>query len=243
MAPNVSNIEDVDMHDFQGLVQLARDLAIDLVLPGPDDVVVDGIADVFEKADIPCFAPSKAAARLEGSKAFAKDFMRRFNIPTAEYRTFDAYDLAREYASAINHRIVIKASGLAAGKGVVLPETKEEAQRELHEMMVDKKFGDSKVVIEEFLSGDEISILTFSDGHTFKSLPPCQDHKRIFDGSRGPNTGGMGVYGPTDFVSSDMMAQIERDIIAPTLQGLKDDGMLCHCGFCILVCLRTLADS
>lgn len=169
--------------------------------------------------------------------------MRRFNIPTAEYRTFDAYDLAREYASAINHRIVIKASGLAAGKGVVLPETKEEAQRELHEMMVDKKFGDSKVVIEEFLSGDEISILTFSDGHTFKSLPPCQDHKRIFDGSRGPNTGGMGVYGPTDFVSSDMMAQIERDIIAPTLQGLKDDGMLCPCGFCILVCLRTLADS
>jgi phosphoribosylamine--glycine ligase/phosphoribosylformylglycinamidine cyclo-ligase len=119
---------------------------------------------------------------------------------------------------------VIKASGLAAGKGVVLPETKEEAQRELYEIMVDGKFGHPEVVIEEFLSGDEISILTYSDGRAFKSLPPAQDHKRIFDESKGPNTGGMGVYGPTDFVSTELMYQIEREIIAPTFDGLRTDG-------------------
>ncbi|KAG7100518.1 Bifunctional purine biosynthetic protein ADE1 like [Verticillium longisporum] len=223
MAPNVSNVEHADMHDFQSLVALARTLAVDLVLPGPDDVVVEGIADVFEQAGIPCFAPSKAAAKLEGSKTFAKDFMRRYDIPTAEYRNFDTYEHARDYLSSINHRVVIKVSGLAAGKGVVLPETQGKAQRELREMMVDKKFGHQEVVIEEFLSGDEISILTFSDGHTFRSLPPVQDHKRIFNGSEGPNTGGMGVYGPVDFVSRELMAQMEKDIIVPTFQGLRSD--------------------
>ncbi|KAG7100799.1 DNA polymerase delta catalytic subunit like protein [Verticillium longisporum] len=178
------------MHDFQSLVALARTLAVDLVLPGPDDVVVEGIADVFEQ----------------------------------EYRNFDTYEHARDYLSSINHRVVIKVSGLAAGKGVVLPETQGKAQRELREMMVDKKFGHQEVVIEEFLSGDEISILTFSDGHTFRSLPPVQDHKRIFNGSEGPNTGGMGVYGPVDFVSRELMAQMEKDIIVPTFQGLRSDG-------------------
>ncbi|CRK35687.1 hypothetical protein BN1708_001319 [Verticillium longisporum] len=231
MAPNVSNVEHADMHDFQSLVALARTLAVDLVLPGPDDVVVEGIADVFEQAGIPCFAPSKAAAKLEGSKTFAKDFMRRYDIPTAEYRNFDTYEHARDYLSSINHRVVIKVSGLAAGKGVVLPETQGKAQRELREMMVDKKFGHQEVVIEEFLSGDEISILTFSDGHTFRSLPPVQDHKRIFNGSEGPNTGGMGVYGPVDFVSRELMAQMEKDIIVPTFQGLRsDDIQIFHAG-------------
>ncbi|KAF7544872.1 hypothetical protein G7Z17_g9618 [Cylindrodendrum hubeiense] len=225
MASNVSNIANIAMSDFQGLVTLARDLAIELVIPGPDDVVVDGIADFFGAAGIPCFAPSKAAAMLEGSKTFAKDFMRRYSIPTAEYRNFKLYDQAKEYLSSINDRVVIKVSGLAAGKGVVLPETKDDAQQELREIMVDRKLGDvgEEVVIEEFLSGDEISILTFSDGYDFKSLPPGQDHKRIFDGSRGPNTGGMGVYGPTDFVSRELMTQIEKEILAPTLGGLQTD--------------------
>ncbi|PNH41487.1 hypothetical protein VD0004_g5655 [Verticillium dahliae] len=185
-APNVSNVEHADMHDFESLVAWARTLAVDLVLPGPDDVVVEGIADVFEQG-------------WRGQKTFAKDFIRRYGIPTAEYRNFDTYEHARDYLSSVNHRVVIKVSGLAAGKGVVLPETQEEAQRELHEMMVDKKFGHQEVVIKEFLSGDEISILAFCDGHTFRSLPPVRDHKRIFDGSKGPITGGMGVYGPGDF--------------------------------------------
>lgn len=152
--------------------------------------------------------------------------MRKYGIPTAEYRNFDDYDQAKEYLASTSHRVVIKVSGLAAGKGVMLPETAEEAQRELHEIMVDRKFGavGANVVIEEFLEGDEFSILTFSDGSVFKSLPPGQDHKRIFDGSRGPNTGGMGVYGPTDFVSRAEMDKIEREVLAPTFEGLKSEG-------------------
>ncbi|KAK0387070.1 hypothetical protein NLU13_5383 [Sarocladium strictum] len=226
MATNVSNIDGVDMHDFKELIQVAHSLSIDLVLTGPDDIVVAGIADAFKQAGIPCFAPSKAASQLEGSKVFAKDFMTRHNIPTAKYRSFSRYEDAREYISAANYRVVIKSSGLAAGKGVVLPESKEDSYKELYEVMVGKKFGSANahVVIEEFLLGDEISILTFSDGRTFKSLPPCQDHKQIFDGSKGPNTGGMGVYGPTDFVSSSIMDEIERKIIGPTFEGLRSDG-------------------
>ncbi|RNJ53641.1 tetrahydrofolate synthase [Verticillium nonalfalfae] len=216
MAPNVSNVEHADMHDFKGLVALARALAVELIRPGPGDVVVEGIADVFEPAGIPCFAPLKAAAKLEGSKTLAKDFMRRYNIPTAEYRNFNTYEHARDYLSSINHRVVIKVSGLAAGKGVVLPEVQEEAKRELREMMVDNKLGLQEVVIQEFLSGDEINVLTFCDGHNFRSLPPVQGHKKIFDGSKGPNTGGMGFYGPVDFVSRGLMAQMEKDLIVPT---------------------------
>lgn len=152
--------------------------------------------------------------------------MQRHNIPTAEYRNFSDYSAASAYLAEVKHRVVIKVSGLAAGKGVVLPETPEEAQKELRAIMVDGRFGDAgtEVVIEEFLTGDEISILTFSDGRTFKSLPPGQDHKRIFDGARGPNTGGMGVYGPTDFVSAAMMERIKREILEPTFQGLRDEG-------------------
>ena len=177
------------------------------------------------KANIPCFAPSKAAAELEGSKIFAKDFMNRYSIPTAAHLNFDKFDEAKAYIAAVDHRVVIKVSGLAAGKSVVLPESQDEALQELYEIMVGKKFGHSSVVIEEFLEGDEISILTFSDGHTFKSLPPAQDHKSIFNGSKGPNTGGMGVYAPVDFVSRETMAQIEKDILGPTFRGLQTHGL------------------
>lgn len=227
MGPQVSNVDYVDMSDFSGLVELSKKLAIDLVLPGPDDIVVDGVADVFAAAGIPCFAPSRAAAELEGSKTFSKDFMERHSIPTAKFRNFDNYEMAQQYLSNVNYRVVIKVSGLAAGKGVVLPETPEEAQRELSEIMIDRKFGAAgeHIVIEEYMEGDEISILTFCDGSgTFKSLPPGQDHKRIFDGSKGPNTGGMGVYGPTDFVTADMLTEIDRTILRPTLGGLKAEG-------------------
>lgn len=178
-------------------------------------------------AGIACFAPSKVAAELEGSKAFAKDFMSRHGIPTAEHRTFEDYDAARDYLSSITHRVVIKVSGLAAGKGVVLPETAEEAQSELRQIMLERKFGTAgeQVVIEEFLVGDEISILTFCDPiGAFRSLPPGQDHKRVYDGSKGPNTGGMGVYGPTDFVSNETLSVIEQTILGPTLEGLKAEG-------------------
>jgi phosphoribosylamine--glycine ligase/phosphoribosylformylglycinamidine cyclo-ligase len=166
---------------------------------------------------------------LEGSKTFSKDFMKRHSIPTADFKNFNNYDAACQYLSSINHRVVIKVSGLAAGKGVVLPETPEDAQRELRKIMVEQKFGavGEDVVIEEFLEGDEISMLTFSDGTgTFKSLPPGQDHKRIFDGSKGPNTGGMGVYGPTDFVTIDMLSEIDNTVLKPTFEGLATEGEL-----------------
>lgn len=175
---------------------------------------------------IPCFAPTKEAAEIEGSKTFAKDFMRRHRIPTAEYRNFSDYGLAKDYLVTITHRVVIKVSGLAAGKGVIIPASNEEAQEALKEIMLEGKFGSagSSVVIEEYLEGDEISILTFSDGTTMKTLSPAQDHKRIFDGDKGPNTGGMGTYAPVPMATPEIMREIENEILKPTLEGLKSEG-------------------
>ena len=181
---------------------------------------------IDEAVGIPCFAPTRQAAEIEGSKTFAKDFMRRHQIPTAEYRNFSDYELAKEYLAAIDHRVVIKVSGLAAGKGVIIPASKEEAQEALKEMMVGGKFGSagSSVVIEEYLEGDEISISTFSDGTTTKTISPAQDHKRIFDGDKGPNTGGMGVYAPVPMATPEVMREIENKILKPTFEGLKAEG-------------------
>jgi len=152
--------------------------------------------------------------------------MTRHSIPTAEYRTFTDYDAAKQYVKSISHKVVIKASGLAAGKGVFLPETRDETIQALKEIMLDRKFGDAggEVVIEEFLEGEELSILTFSDGKTFKSLPPAQDHKRIFDGDKGPNTGGMGCYAPTRIASASVLDEIDKCILDPTFEGLRQEG-------------------
>jgi phosphoribosylamine--glycine ligase len=176
--------------------------------------------------EIPCFAPSKAAAQLEGSKAFAKSFMQKYNIPTAEHRSFDDLEDAKKYVGEVDHRIVIKADGLAAGKGVVIPGTKAEALSELHDIMQEGNFSTagSSVVIEDHMDGDEISILTFSDGKTFHSLPPGQDHKRILEGNKGPNTGGMGVYSPVPFVTREDLDKIDKSILRPTFEGLKAEG-------------------
>ncbi|WEW58970.1 phosphoribosylamine-glycine ligase [Emydomyces testavorans] len=225
--PNVSNIREVEENDYPGLVALAKALGIGLVVVGPDNAVVDGIESYFKASGIPCFAPTKKAAEIEGSKTFAKDFMKKHNIPTAEYRAFSSYNNAKQYLEdADDARVVIKVDGLAAGKGVILPANKVEALQALREIMIDGKFGHAgqSVIIEEYLEGDEISILSFSDGKTFMSLPPGQDHKRIFDGNRGLNTGGMGVYAPLPFVGPDQMREINRDIIQPTLDGLKAEG-------------------
>jgi len=198
----------------------------------------------YEKVGIPCFGPSKEAARMEGSKAFSKDFMQRHNIPTAEYRNFTVYEEARAYLEKLNHNVVIKASGLAAGKGVIIPRTKEEALTALKEMMVDKEFGAAgkfvqhlpsmwlpltqfagdEVVIEEFLEGDELSILTLSDGYTTISLPPAQDHKRIFDGDLGPNTGGMGCYAPTRIAPQAVVDEVHKTVLQPTVDGMRREG-------------------
>ena len=182
-------------------------------------------ADFDSPAGIRCYGPSKSAARMEGSKTFSKDFMKKFNIPTAAYENFSRYEDAKKYLESINHNVVIKASGLAAGKGVIIPSTKEEAQAALKEIMLDKEFGAAgdEIVIEEFLEGDELSILSFSDGYTIRSLPPAQDHKRIFDGDKGPNTGGMGCYAPTNIATKELIAEIERTILQPTIDGMRKE--------------------
>jgi len=166
-CPKVTNNTSVKADDYPGLVALAQKHNINLVVPGPEAPLVDGIEGYFRAVGIPCYGPSKEAARMEGSKTFSKDFMKRHNIPTAAYENFSIYKKAREYLDSIDHNVVLKASGLAAGKGVIIPTTKAEAQAALKEIMLDREFGSAgdEVVIEEFLEGDELSILSFSDGH------------------------------------------------------------------------------
>jgi len=163
---------------------------------------------------------------MEGSKTFSKDFMSRHNIPTARYQNFNKYKEAARYLDSVNHDVVIKASGLAAGKGVIIPTSKGEAHQALKEIMLDRQFGDAgdEVVIEEYLEGDELSVLTFSDGYTIKSLPPAQDHKRVFDDDKGPNTGGMGCYAPTRVAPKEVIAEIDRNIVQPSIDGMRKEG-------------------
>ncbi|KAG9232963.1 putative bifunctional purine ADE1 [Amylocarpus encephaloides] len=225
-CPKVTNDTSVKADDYPGLVALAQKSNVNLVVPGPEVPLVDGIEGYFRAAGIRCYGPSKLAARMEGSKTFSKDFMERNNIPTAAYRNFSDYEEARKYLDSVSHDVVLKASGLAAGKGVLIPTTKEEAHKGLKEIMLDKDFGDAgdEIVIEEFLQGDELSILTFSDGYTIRSLPPAQDHKRIFDGDQGPNTGGMGCYAPTKIASKGLIEQVEKYILQPTIDGMRNEG-------------------
>lgn len=163
---------------------------------------------------------------MEGSKAFAKDFMKRYGIPTAAYHSFDNYERAKEYLDSVAHDVVIKASGLAAGKGVVIPRTKEEAHTALKNMMLAKDFGSAgdEVVIEEYLVGEELSILAFSDGYTVRALPPAQDHKRVYDGDQGPNTGGMGCYAPTRIAPPAVLERIHAEILQQTVNGMRKEG-------------------
>ncbi|OHE99974.1 phosphoribosylamine-glycine ligase [Colletotrichum orchidophilum] len=220
-----SNCREVAVDNFDGLVGLSKSLGIDIVIIGPDDAVVGGMGDHFRNNGIRCFSPSQRAAIIEGSKDYAKDFMCRWKIPTALYETFDKVDCdkAKAYVRNLGRRVVIKVDGLAAGKGVILPETVQEAEKALEDVMLKDKFGDAgdKVIIEEYLEGYEISILTFTDGKSILSLPPGQDHKRIHDGDRGLNTGGMGVYAPVSSVTDEQMADIEETIILPTILGLE----------------------
>ncbi|KAL8361929.1 hypothetical protein RB601_007632 [Gaeumannomyces tritici] len=223
--PKVSNNTTVSAEDFDGFVALARASNVNLVVPGPEAPLVDGVEAYFRRAGIPCFGPSRDAARMEGSKTFSKDFMKRHNIPTAAYENFSDHAAASAYVSKVGHNVVIKATGLAAGKGVIIPGTAQEAQDALKQIMVDKAFGAAgdEVVVEEFLEGDELSILSFCDGYTIRSLPPAQDHKRIFDGDQGPNTGGMGCYAPTNIATPELIARIEREVLQPTIDGMRRD--------------------
>ena len=212
---------------FPDLVKHARQNGLNLVVVGPEAPLVDGIEGFFRAVGIPVFGPSQKAARMEGSKTFSKDFMQRHEIPTAAYKNFTDYNQAKEYVEHVKHDVVIKASGLAAGKGVIIPTTKQEAYDALDAIMVKKEFKDAgdEVVVEEFLEGDELSVLSFCDGYTVRSLPPAQDHKRALDGDQGPNTGGMGAYAPTQLATPELVAQIDREIVQPTIDAMRNESM------------------
>ncbi|VEU23543.1 DEKNAAC104540 [Brettanomyces naardenensis] len=212
--------------EFPSLVDFAVKNDVTLVIPGPEQPLVDGVADAFAKVGIPAFGPSKEAAQMEGSKAFAKDFMQRHNIPTAGYKNFTDYEEARKYVESSNSRLVIKASGIAAGKGVLIPTNKQEALDALKEVMVDRNFGSAgdEVVVEEFLDGEELSVLCLSDGYSFVYLPPAQDHKRIGNGDTGLNTGGMGAYSPAPLATPALLSKVEETILRPSIDGMRKDG-------------------
>ncbi len=223
--------------DLPGIVALAKEKAIDLVVVGPEDPLAAGLTDHLLAAGIPTFGPTQAAAQLESSKAFSKDFMARHNIPTARYQSFTDFDAALAYFrqwSVVSGQYsvtsvqfpVIKASGLAAGKGVILPNTAEEGENALREIMLDGKFGDAgaEVVIEERLTGREVSILAFSDGKTVVPMLPAQDHKRLLDHDEGPNTGGMGVFAPSPYCPPELIQQAMKTAIQPVIDGMRAEG-------------------
>ncbi len=213
--------------DIPNLLDFARNEKIDLTLVVSDDPLSIGMVYQFRAEGLRVWGPTKAAAKLEWSKAFSKDFMRRHNLPTAKFEIFTDFEKAKDYVKKQSLPIVIKASGLALGKGVIICQTQEEASEALENMFVKKIFGDSgsEVVIEEFLTGPEISIHAFSDGESYKMFPPSQDHKKIGEGDTGPNTGGIGTISPLPFVNNEMMDKIEKEIVAPTLKGMADDGI------------------
>ena len=217
----------VDSANPEAIAELAKKEQVDFTVIGPEIPLVAGVVDEFKKHGMKIFGPSKAAAQLEGSKAFSKEFMKRNNIPTAAYETFTDLQLAKNYLKEHPAPIVVKASGLAAGKGAVVCMTNEEALNALEEMLGEKAiFGESgkTVVTEEFMEGEEASIFAVCNGSDYVLLAPAQDHKRIFDNDEGPNTGGMGAYAPAPLVDASMLAKIKAEIVEPTLAGMVKEG-------------------
>lgn len=213
--------------DIKGLLDFVQKEKIDLTLAIPDDPLALGIVDEFWKNNLQIFGPTKRAAQLESSKAFAKRFMKRNNLPTARFEVFTDFWQAKDYLEGENLPIVIKASGLALGKGVIIAQSKKEALEALEDILIKKIFGESgnEVVIEEFLEGPEISTHAFSDGISYKVFPSSEDHKRIGENDIGPNTGGMGTVAPLPFVTKEIMEKIEQEIIAPTLEAMRKEGI------------------
>jgi phosphoribosylamine---glycine ligase len=227
--------------DVEGLLSFARTEKMDLTIVGPEQPLVLGLVDRFEAEGLAIVGPSQMAARLEGSKAFAKAFMERYSIPTARHQTFSAsmYDEAARYLRQEGAPVVIKASGLAAGKGAVVCETLEEAEDTLRDMLVDRTLGDaaSEVVIEAFMEGEEVSIFALTDGRSYVLLPPAQDHKRIGEGDTGPNTGGMGAYAPAPLADGRLLTRVCREVVEPTLAGMEAEGHpykgILYCGLMV----------
>ena len=217
----------IDWQQSDHLITFLKDNQVDLVVVGPEAPLVAGLADVLNKAGIPVFGPSKAAAQLEGSKVFAKDVMKKYNIPTAAYGVFHNVDQAKEFIAQMGAPIVVKADGLAAGKGVVVAMTIEEANAAVEDMLSGNRFGEagSTVVIEEFMEGEEASLLAFVDGKTVVPMIASQDHKRIFDGDKGPNTGGMGTYAPAPVLTDALRDEAMKTILEPMVAAMENEGM------------------
>ncbi|MBT9143110.1 MAG: Phosphoribosylamine--glycine ligase [Dehalococcoidia bacterium] len=209
-------------------MEFACNNKVDLTVVGPEAPLAAGLADLFLEAGLNVFGPSKAAAQLEGSKVFAKQLMEKYRIPTAESRTFTSAEGAFAYLKEKGAPIVVKADGLAAGKGVVVATTSEEAADAVRRIMVQREFGEAgnQVIIEEFLAGEEVSVLAFSDGRTVIPMVSAQDHKAAFDGDTGPNTGGMGAYSPAPVLGKELLSEVEEKILRPTVAGLAAEGIV-----------------
>ena len=222
----LAEIVDIKVMEFDKLAAFAKDNDIDLTVVGPDDPLVGGIVDVFEENGLRVFGPRKNAAILEGSKAFSKDLMKKYNIPTAAYETFEDPDKALEYLKTADMPIVLKADGLALGKGVLICNSLKEAEDGVKEIMLDKKFGSAgnKLVIEEFMTGREVSVLSFVDGKTVKTMSSAQDHKRAKDNDEGLNTGGMGNFSPSPFYTKEVEDFCEKYIFQPTVDAMAKEG-------------------
>lgn len=218
---------DISPDDIAGLVRFAQSESIDLTVVGPELPLTLGIVDEFQRYRLPVFGPSKQGARLEGSKVFTKDLLRKYEIPTGFFGSFSDPDDARRYIAEVGPPIVVKADGLAAGKGVFICQTQKEAEDAVDEIMRSRIFGDAgeHVVIEEFLEGEEVSFIALTDGRTVRPLASSQDHKRALDGDHGPNTGGMGAYSPAPIVDEALHAQLMRDIMEPTADALRLEGI------------------
>jgi phosphoribosylamine--glycine ligase len=224
-------LDNIDITDVKALREFAQSNGVELTVVGPETPLAAGVVDEFRAHDMRIFGPTKAAAQLESSKAFSKAFMKRHNIPTAEYDTFTDAQAAHDYVNAKGAPIVVKADGLAAGKGVVVAMTAAEAHEAIDFMLLDNKLGVShneggaRVVIEEFLQGEEASFIVMCDGKTVLPLATSQDHKRLLDADEGPNTGGMGAYSPAPVVTPEVHARAMREIILPTIKGMEKDGI------------------
>ena len=217
---------DIGVMEFDKLVNFAKEKQIDLTVVAPDDPLAAGAVDAFEQAGLRAFGPRKNAAILEGSKAFSKDLMKKYNIPTAAYETFDSAEDALAYLETAEFPIVLKADGLALGKGVLICNTKDEAKDGVKTLMLDKQFGSAgnRIVVEEFMTGREVSVLSFVDGKTIKIMTSAQDHKRAKDGDKGLNTGGMGTFSPSPFYTEEVDAFCRENIYQKTVDAMREEG-------------------